>query len=58
MEARRATLASLRGTPAEEEELRKREEVLALEAMGSRELERERSVVRHELFQEAMNVMS
>lgn len=33
MEARRAALASLRGTPTEEEEIRKREEVLALEAV-------------------------
>ena len=53
MEARRAALASLRGTPAEEEEVRKREEVLALEAMErSRELEqletRERQVAQAE----------
>ena len=33
MEARRATPVSLRGSPVEEEEIRKREEVLALEAM-------------------------
>ena len=31
MELRQASLASLRGTPVEEEELRKREEVLTLE---------------------------
>ena len=53
MEARRAALASLRGTPAEEEEVRKREEALALEAMErSRELEqletRERQVAQAE----------
>ena len=33
MEARRAALASLRGTPIEEEEIRKREEALVLEAV-------------------------
>ena len=33
VEARKAALASLRGTPAEEEEVRKREEALALEAV-------------------------
>ena len=33
MEAREAALASLRGTPAEEEEVRQREEALALEAV-------------------------
>ena len=33
VEERRAVLASLRGMPAEEEEIRKREEVLALEAV-------------------------
>ena len=41
MEARKAALASLRGTPAEEEEIRKREEALALEAV-ERSLELER----------------
>ena len=41
VEARRAAPASLRGTPAEEEEVRKREEALALEAVERRlELER------------------
>ena len=41
VEARRAALASLRGTPADEEELRKHEEALALEAVDrSLELER------------------
>ena len=49
MEARRAALASLRGTPAQEEEVRKREEALTLEAVErSLELEqletRERQV--------------
>ena len=53
VEARRAALASLRGTPVEEEEVRKREEALALEAMErSRELEqletRERQVAQAE----------
>ena len=32
MELRRAALASLKGAPAEEEELRRREEALTLEA--------------------------
>ena len=41
MEARRAALASLRGTPTEEEEVRQREEALALEAV-ERSLELER----------------
>ena len=41
VEARQATLASMRGTPAEEEEILKREEALALEAM-ERNLELER----------------
>ena len=41
VEARRAALASLRGTSAKEEEVRKREEALALEAM-ERSLELER----------------
>ena len=41
MEARRAALASLRGLPAEEEEIRNHEEVLALEAV-ERSLELER----------------
>nr|XP_020154695.1 golgin subfamily A member 6-like protein 2 [Aegilops tauschii subsp. strangulata] len=41
VEARKAALASLRGTPAEEEEIRKREEALALEAV-ERSLELER----------------
>ena len=41
VEAHRAALASLRGTPAEEEEIRRREEALALEAVErSFELER------------------
>ena len=41
VEARKAALASLRGTPAEEEEVRKHEEPLALEAVEcSLELER------------------
>ena len=53
MEARRAALASLRGTPAEEEEVRKREEALALEAVErSPELEQleswERQVAQEE----------
>ena len=41
MEARRAALASLRGTPAEEKEIQRREEALALEAV-ERSLELER----------------
>nr|XP_020195975.1 vicilin-like seed storage protein At2g18540 [Aegilops tauschii subsp. strangulata] len=41
VEARRATVASLRGTPAEEEEILKHEEALALEAV-ERSLELER----------------
>ena len=41
VEARQAALASMRGTPAEEEEILKREEALALEAM-ERNLELER----------------
>ena len=41
VEARRAALASLRGTPAEDEEVRKRGETLALEAV-ERNLELER----------------
>ena len=41
MEARQAALASMRGTPIEEEEILKREEALALEAM-ERSLELER----------------
>nr|XP_020159047.1 stress response protein NST1-like [Aegilops tauschii subsp. strangulata] len=41
VEARRATLASMKGTPAEEEEIQKREKALALEATEhSLELER------------------
>ena len=41
VEAHKAALASLKGTPAEEEELRRREEALALEAVEhSLELER------------------
>ena len=53
VEARRAALASLRGTPAEEEEVQKREEALALEAVErSLELEqletRERQVTQAE----------
>ena len=53
VEARRAALASLRGTPMEEEEVRKREEALALEAMERKcELEqletRERQVAQAE----------
>ena len=41
VEAREAALASLRGTPTEEEEVRQREEALALEAVEhSLELER------------------
>ena len=53
VEAPRAALASLRGTPAEEEEVRKREEALALEAVErSLELEqletRERQVTQAE----------
>ena len=41
MELRRATLASLKGAPAEEEELRRREEALTLEA-AERNLDLER----------------
>nr|XP_020185605.1 stress response protein nst1-like [Aegilops tauschii subsp. strangulata] len=41
VEARRAALASMKGTPAEEEETRRREEMLALEAT-ERSLELER----------------
>ena len=41
VEVRRAALVSLRGTPAEEEEIRKREEALALEAV-ERSLELQR----------------
>ena len=53
VEARRAALASLRGAPAEEEEVRKREDALALEAVErSLELEqletRERQVAQAE----------
>ena len=45
MEARKATVASMKGTPAEEEEILKREEALALEAM-ERSLELERLEMR------------
>ena len=53
MEEHRAALASLRGTPGEEEEIRKREEALALKAVErSLELEqletRERQVAQTE----------
>ena len=34
MELRQTALSSLKGTPVEEEEFRKREEVLTLEAAG------------------------
>ena len=48
MEARKAVLASMRGTPIKEEEIRKREEALALEAMErSLELERLETRERH-----------
>ena len=45
VEARQAALASMRGTPAEEEEILKREEALALEAT-ERSLELERLEMR------------
>ena len=51
VEARKAALASLRGTPAEEEEIQRREEVLALEAV-ERCLELERLETReHQVSQ-------
>ena len=51
VEARRAALASLRGTPAEEEEVQKREEALTLEAV-ERSLELEQLETReHQVAQ-------
>ena len=45
MEARKAALTSMRGTPVEEEEILRREEALALEA-AERSLELERLEMR------------
>ena len=56
MEARRAALASMRGTPAEEEEILKREEALSLEAM-ERNLELERLETRERQVALAENVV-
>ena len=55
VEARRATLASMKGTPAEEEEIRKREETLALEAT-ERSLEPERLEMRERQVAQAEDV--
>nr|XP_020169716.1 tol-Pal system protein TolA-like [Aegilops tauschii subsp. strangulata] len=56
VEARRATLASLRGTPAKEEEIRKREEALVLEAV-ERSLELERLEMRERQVAQAEDVV-
>ena len=56
MEARKATLASMKGMPAKEEEILKREEALALEAVEC-SLELERLETRERLVAQAEDVV-
>ena len=56
MEAHKAALALLRGTPAKEEEVRRREEALALEAV-ERSLELERLETRERQVAQAEDVV-